>query len=126
MNNNSSHLNFCDITNIADSITEIKVDEDIIVDETMADEFHNWLAQHHSGAFGVLINKTNHYTYTFEAQLKLGRIENMKAAAILVKDHSAEVATQALMGIKQRRQMPNSTFYNHQEAVEWLQDQLSQ
>ena len=126
MNNNRSHLDFCDITNIADSITEIKIDEDIIVDETMVDEFHNWLAQHHNDEFGLLVNKTNHYTYTFNAQLKIGQIENMQAAAFLVKEHSAEVAVQAVMGIKQRRQIPNSTFYKHQDAVEWLQDQLSQ
>ena len=124
MNNN--HLSFCYITNITDNITEVKIDEDIVVDEPMVDEYHNWLEQHHRGAFGVLVDKTNHYTYTFEAQLKLGQIENMQAAAFFVKDHSAEVATQALMGIKKRRQIPNNTFYDHQEAIEWLQDQLSQ
>ena len=117
-------LSFCNLTPLADNITEVKIDEDIIVDESMVDEFHNWLAQHHNGAFGVLVDKTNHYSYTFEAQLKLGRIENMQAAAILVKDHSAEVATKALMGIKRRRKIPNSTFYQHDEALEWLQNEL--
>ena len=124
MNNN--RLSFCFIANIADNITEVKIDEDIVIDEPMVDEYHNWLDQNHNDEFGVLVNKTNHYTYTFEAQLKLGRIEKMQAAAILVKDHSSEVAAQALLGIKKRRQIPNNTFYNRQEAVEWLQDQLSQ
>ncbi|MCK4744345.1 MAG: hypothetical protein KAT25_11040 [Sulfuriflexus sp.] len=124
--NNSNRLSFCYITNITNNITEVKIDEDIIVDETMVDEYHSWLTQHHSGAFGVLVDKTNHYSYTFEAQLKLGQVENIQAIAILVKDHSAEVATQALMGIKQRRQIPNNIFYQREEALEWLQNQLSQ
>ena len=126
MHLNNHRLSFCNINNIANNITEVKIDDDIVVDEPMVDEFHNWLAQHHNDKFGLLVNKTNHYTYTFEAQLKLGRIENMQAAAFFVKEHSSEVAIQAVMGIKKRRQMPNITFYNHQEAVDWLQDQLSQ
>ena len=123
MSNN--RLSFCTFTPQSDNVTEVKFDEDILVDIDMVDQYHHWLNTHHNSDFGVLIDKTDHYSYTFEAQLKIGRIDKMKAASFLVKDHSAELAIESLMGIKQRRKIDYEIFYDHTLALAWLENKLS-
>lgn len=117
-------LSFCEFIPRTKNITEVIVDENIELNDDMVDEYHNWLDNHHDGDFAVLINKTNRYTYTFSAQLRLGKINKMKMAAFLVNDGAGETAVKALMGIKSRRQIPNNIFYDHAEALNWLQQQF--
>ena len=121
---NHYRLSFCEFIPHSSNVTEVIIDEGIEVNEAMVDEYHAWLDAHHKDDFAVLINKKNHYTYTFNAQLRLGKIEKMKVAAFLVKDKAAETAVKSLMGIKQRRQMPNHIFYDRAEALSWLEQQF--
>jgi len=123
MNNNQ--LSFCTFIPHKNNITEVKFNADITIDVDMVDQYHRWLDEQHSDDFGILVNKTNHYTYTFDAQLKLGRIDKMKIAAFLVQDRSTEIAIDSLMGIKQRRQIDYEIFYDHDHALNWLDEKLA-
>lgn len=121
---NPLRLSFCKIIPRTENITEVIIDNDVEVNDEMVDEYHAWLDAHHDGDFAILVNKTNRYTYTFNAQLRLGKIEKMKLAAFLVRDSAGETAVKAMMGIKSRRQMPNNIFYDHAEALNWLQQNI--
>jgi len=121
----SYRLSFCDVISVSDNITETIVDENIEVDNVMIDEYHLWLAKHHDGDFGLLVNKKNHYSYTFNAQLEIGMIDRIKAIAVIVPDLTREIAARSMLNMGIRRNIPFEIFYRRDKAITWLAEQLS-
>lgn len=118
-------LSFCEIVPVSDQITETIVDENIEVNNLMIAEYHDWLEQHHDGAIGLLINKQNHYSYSFDAQLEMGVIDRIKAIAVVVPDTSREIAANSILNMGMRKNIAHEIFYSRTKAIHWLKQQLS-
>ena len=118
-------LSFCEVIPVTDQITETIVDENIEVTNTMIKEYHAWLAAHHDGDIALLINKKNHYSYSFDAQLEIGVIDRIKAIAVVVPDASREIAANAILNMGIRKNIAHNVFYNRIKAIRWLEDQLA-
>ncbi len=118
-------LSFCDVISVSNNITETIVDENIEVDNVMIDEYHQWLTKHHDGDFGLLVNKKNHCSYTFNAQLEIGMIDRIKAIAVIVPDLTREIAAHSMLNMRIRRNIPFEIFYRRDKAITWLSEQLA-
>ncbi len=118
-------LSFCEVIPVSDQITETIVDEDIEVNNVMIAEYHEWLAHHHDGNIGLLINKKNHYSYSFDAQLEIGVIDKIKAIAVIVPDAAREIAANAILNMGIRRNISHHVFYSRTKAIKWLEEELA-
>jgi len=122
---NEFRLSFCKLVIISDIITETIVDDKIEINNAMIREYHNWLAKQHDGDFGILINKVNHYSYSFDAQLEIGTIDRIKAIAVVVPDKSREIAAETILNSIIRKNIPHRIFYDRNEAINWLNQTLN-
>ncbi len=120
-----NRLSFCEVIPVSAEITETIVDENIEVDNNMIEEYHEWLAEHHDGNIGLLINKKNHYSYSFDAQLEIGMIDSIKAIAVIVPDASREIAANSILNMGIRKNISHQVFYNRQKAIYWLEEELA-
>ena len=93
---NIHELSFAKAIVINSQLAEIIVDEGIEMDLAMITEYHNWISKNCSDPCIVLINKINSYTYSFDAQLVLGSLEQIKATAVLAIRDSAITTTEYL------------------------------
>jgi len=118
-------LSFCDVIAVCNNITETIVDENIEVDNVMIREYHNWLAAHHTTDFGILVNKKNHYSYSFDAQLEMGMIDSIKAIAVIVPDMAREIAARSILNMRIRKNISFEIFYKRERAIAWLEQQLA-
>lgn len=65
----SSHrLSFGIINILKNNLAEVIVDEGIVMDVVMIDEYHDFLLNTLDAPFALLVNKKHSYTYTFSAQ----------------------------------------------------------
>ena len=95
-------LSFGYIKIIADDIAEVIVNNGIEMTLEMLDEYDNFLNEHFkNNTFGLLINKINHYTYTYEAQLAIGSLENIGAIAVINYHPRSVKTTQSLLNKRQ-------------------------
>ena len=62
-------FNFGYIRIVSDNIAEVTVSENIEIDLEMVEEFDNFLMAQFKDDFGLVINKINNYTFSYEAQL---------------------------------------------------------
>ena len=61
-------LSFGYITLLSENIAEVVVNRNVVMTLEMVDEYDYFLKCHFNGDFGLLINKINQYSYTFEAR----------------------------------------------------------
>jgi len=121
---NNSRLRFCELIPLSDTITEVIADRNIEIDIDDVNTYHDWLSRHHDGDIAVLVNKKNHYSYTFDAQREINNLEEMKAIAYVIYDHATELALRGLLKIKSRRKIPYYISYDYDEALNWLKLQM--
>lgn len=121
-------LSFAKIIILQDDIAEVIVHEDIEMDLKMVDEYHAFLLSHLRAPFSLLVNKINAYTYTFEAQQKLGALEEINKMAVVAYNHRTEVATEYLLTVQRDIDWNMKIFSNRETAYNWLineQEKLS-
>lgn len=119
-------FSFGKIILVAEHIAEIIVNEGIQMDVAMVDACHRFLAENLLSPSGLLINKVNSYSYDFEAQRKLGTLEQVKAVAIVAYRKTTELASQAVSAIVADAALPRDIevsvkmFPEREEALQWL------
>jgi hypothetical protein len=107
---------------LSKNLAEVIVDEGIIIDEIMVDEYHDFLLNNLDTPFSLLVNKKNSYTYTFGAQKVLLNIPQVKSIAILTSSIGAVMATETLMSINTNMYKIGKIFQDRQEALAWVHD----
>lgn len=118
------HLSFADVILHQPNLAEVIVYEGIEIDMPMVEEYHDFLLSNLQAPFALLVNNKNHYTYTFEAQLSITLLKEVKAIAVLAYDRASRYATESL------KNMPNHTAWNmtifddRDKAIAWLRPQL--
>lgn len=122
-------LGFAKIVLLRNDIAEVFINEGVVMDEAMVDEYHRFLLDHLSAPFSLLVNKINTYTYDFPAQLKLATIKEIRAMAVVVYSSMTEHATGALAAVPRETTWNIRTFHDREAGLEWLlsvQTQVSQ
>ncbi|WP_460218310.1 hypothetical protein [Psychroserpens sp. MEBiC05023] len=114
-------LPFGKIKILGSNIAEIIINDGIVIDSDMIDIYRNLMLSHLEVPFSLLINKEHGYSYTFDAQVAMGKLSDVIAfRAVVVYSQSAEMATQIVMDINKRNNWNIKIFRERQEALDWL------
>ena len=114
------NLSFVRCIILREDIAEIIVNEAVEVNLDMVDEVHEFLISNLKAPFSVLVNKINRYTYSFEAQLKVGSIKEINAQALLIHNKTTEVTTKYFAELPREIPWKYRVFSDRIEAFDWL------
>jgi hypothetical protein len=113
---------------LPNNIVEVTTDEGIEISLEMVEESSEFLSQHITGAFAMLINQINNYTYSYEAQLSVGSYENLKAVAFVYYSAKGEESIKKLQSNRSFDQWDYPIFsgleLGWQQAQKWLENEL--
>lgn len=122
-------LSFGQINLIAENIAEVIIDQGVEMTLEMVEEYDDFLSKTFSKDFGLLINKVNQYSYTYEAQLSIGSVKGIKALAVINYHQHGRNTTNELLA---KRTMDNWNLKNFsglelgwQQGLQWLKQQLA-
>jgi len=117
-------LSFGNIKILQHNLAEVIVDQGIVMDEIMIDEYHNFLLTTLKPPFGLLINKKHSYSYTFAAQKSIAHLEEIKSMAVVTKTTGAVMSTETLINVNGEFYRNTRLFQERGPALDWLQKQL--
>ena len=108
--------------NIIDSnIAEIIINEGVLIDTEMVKSYRALIRSHLKVPYSLLINKEHGYSYTFEAQVIIGDLDDdIDYRAVVVNSQSGEMATEILMNVNKRNNWNLQMFRDREEAIIWL------
>jgi hypothetical protein len=126
----SAHiLSLGQIIILQDDIAEVIASEGIEIDVTMLQEYHTFLVENLKHPFALLINKKNAYTYTFETQQLLGKLNPINeralvnARAVVTYNNIAETTIKNLASMPREIPWNMKSFNDRQPALNWLKEQ---
>lgn len=76
-------LSFGSFTLLTENIVEVIIDDGVELSLEMIEECDQFFKTHIFGDFGMLINRINDYSYSYEAQLSIGSYQGLKAIAFV-------------------------------------------
>jgi len=121
-------LSFAYFNILSDNILEVVVDDGIEMTLEMVEECHDFINAHFTDEFGMLINRVNNYTYTYEAKLSLASYEKLKAIAFVYYSHDSKEVTKQLSQTRISDEWNCRIFsgleLGWQQAYEWLLQEL--
>lgn len=113
---------------LADNIVEVTADEGVELTLEMVEEGSNFLEEHMTGNFAMLVNRINNYTYSYEAQLSVASHENLKALAFVCYSKESELITKKLQSNRSVDKWDYPIFsgleLGWQQAYQWLEKSL--
>ncbi|WP_242202552.1 hypothetical protein [Aestuariivivens insulae] len=116
-------LSFGEIKILNQNLAEVIVDEGVLFDEVMVDEYHDFLLNTLNPPFSLLVNKKYSYAYTFQAQKCIANLKEIKAMAVLVSTPGAELSTKTLINVNGNYMWNIELFNDRAEALKWLRAQ---
>lgn len=120
-------LTFADINILDANLAEIVVHEGVEMDKSKFDEFIAFLATELQAPYGVLVNKINSYTYTFDLQQQLSAVVGIKATAVVTYSVASKSSTQMLkMMAPEPSKWNMQIFTDRNAALNWLVAELSE
>lgn len=121
-------LSFATVNLLSDCIVEIIIADGVEVSMEMLDEFDDFLSQHLSAHFALLINKVNNYSYTFEAKMTMASHENLIAIAVIVYKDTDQKIIDDVMSLRSIDEWNLKVFsaleLGWQQGYDWLQAEL--
>lgn len=117
---NLYELPFAKIIILDENIAEVIINEAIVMDSHMVDEYHEFLLSHLNAPFSLLVNKVNSYTYDFSAQTKLANLEEINVMAVVAYNRITKITTESLASYPRNKQWNLKVFSNRRDALEWL------
>ena len=118
-------LSFCEVNYIRENIIEVIPFEGVKIGEKEVEEYHKFFDRSFKNAFGILVNRKYHYTYTFEAQMIITKYPLLKAVAILFYDRQSEVSMEPLRAMKNHECQMEFWHSQKDEAINWLEHELA-
>ncbi len=106
---------------LQDDMAEIIINDGIEMDADMVVEYHDFLLEHLTAPFSLLINKINSYTYTWEAQQMLGMLDEIDAMAVVTYNIVSDNATRFLARIPRKKEWNMKIFDDRDRALAWLE-----
>ena len=117
-------LKFAKIILLRHDIAEVVIDENIVMNLAMVNEYHSFLISHLSAPFSLLINKINEYSYEFQAQLAIGNLPQIHAMAVVTYTRKSEITTHLLTTTTPRKKEWNISLFSQRSlALEWLENE---
>lgn len=113
-------LPFAKIIILRDDIAEVMIDDGVIMDLSMVEQYHDFLLSHLRAPFSLLVNKVNAYTYDFGAQEKLATLKEIKAMAVVAYNRITKIATENLASFPRDVKWNLRIFPDREEALAWL------
>jgi hypothetical protein len=114
-------LGFAQADIIKPDLVELIVNKGIEMDHVMVEEWWDFLKANCNKPVRLLLNKTNPYTYTLDAQLKIPEIDCVKAVAVVNHNLVGRIATNEVMNLfSAAPQWLIRSFSDRDEALDWL------
>ena len=114
-------FDYCTIQHRDDNILIFEINDGVEVDADMATELTHQADEAMTGPFGILSNRINSYSLSFEAMCALAQYDNMAALAIVVPDAKSYMLVEAqnylILALKKK---PIKIFMDTDSAVSWL------
>ncbi len=121
---NSYKLSFGTIKILQNNLAEVIVNEGVLMDEVMIDEFHKFLLKTLKTPFGLLINKIYSYSYTFDAQKTIAHLDEIKSMAVVANTSGAVMSTETLINVNGNINRNIKLFQEREVALSWLKKEL--
>ena len=121
------NLDYCNIKHRDDGIVEFEFADGINVDEAMARELTGMADENLHEPFGLLSNRINSYSLSFEAMSILAHYNNLIAVAIVVHSDKSRllVETQNIF-IAAIKKKPIKIFLDRDSAISWLNEKIQE
>ncbi|NMH87867.1 hypothetical protein [Flavivirga algicola] len=113
-------LSFGIINKIGKNIAEVIVNEGIEMDTVKVSEYHDFLLNNLEAPFLLLVNRKHCYTYTFEAQKIIARLEEIKSIAVVANTSGGVLSTKTLINVNGNANLNIELFREREEALVWL------
>ena len=114
-------FDFCTVQRRDDDIVVFEIKEGVNVDADMAAELTRAADEVMTGSFGILSNRVNSYSLSFEAMTAIAHYDNMSALAIVVYDAKSRMLVEAqnylIAALKKK---PIRIFMDMDSAISWL------
>jgi len=118
MQQDTIELSFCQISFLDDFIIEVITNPSIEVGYSEIEEYHQFFNQL-SNPVGVLVNRSNEYSYSFEAIRNIRENDKMAAVAILVLEQSKVASAEYYASLSTSTE-PLKVFSQRNVAMDWL------
>jgi len=119
---NTYTLPFGSITIMEKNIAEVIIADGIEMDYKKVEYFHRFLKTHFENSFSILVNNKHSYSYTFDAQKRLGNIEEITAIGFVNYTSGAELSMQTIKQIS-KKTLNLKSFITRDEALNWIVEQ---
>lgn len=116
-------LSFGSVVLLSNNLAEVIVDDGVIMNEVMVDEYHDFLLSNLVPPFSLLINKKYSYSYTFKAQKSICNLEEINAMAVMIGTNGGLMSTETLISLNEEKNWNINLFQKREEALEWLNEQ---
>ena len=105
-------LPFGKINLLESNIAEIIINDGVVLDETMIIKYRKLLQSHLETPFSLLINKEHGYSYTFGAQLAMGKLDDVIA---FLQNKKPTLARQ----LATDNFLPQASRFNQLDDMDW-------
>lgn len=122
MSNATYTLPYVEIKILQEDIAEVTVAADATIGVKEISEIHEILESRLVSPYGILIQRSNHYHITFEAQQKISTLTSVNARAIVVEDLVSEANALMIGEISKSPSQNLRLFSDTASALKWLQD----
>ena len=117
---NLYELSYAKIIVLQDDIAEVIINDAVVMNAVMVEQYHEFLRSILTSPFSLLINKINSYTYDFDAQIELATIGEINAMAVVAYSRITELATESLASYPRSKKWNLQIFMNRDDALAWL------
>ena len=117
---NLYELSFAKIIVLRDDIAEVIINDAVVMNAAMVEQYHEFLRSILTSPFSLLINKINSYTYDFDAQIELATIAEINAMAVVAYSRITELTTETLASYPRSKKWNLQIFMNRDDALAWL------
>lgn len=117
-------LRFGEILVLNKNLAEVIINEGIVMDMDMVNEYHSFLLENFEAPFSLLVNKKYAYTYTFEAQREIANLPEIKSMAVVTHRYLTHMATDFLININSDNNWKIKLYRLREEALDWLEKEM--
>ncbi len=121
-------LSFARVNIVLENIVEVVIDNFVVVSLEMVEELDKFLSNTFTEKITLLINKVNTYSYSFEAKMIFGSLENIIAIAVINYSRDGEMITTEIMEQRKVDNLNIKSFsaldLGYQHAIRWLKNEM--
>ena len=121
-------LSFASVQIINGNVAEIIVNPNTLITLEMCEEYDAFLLTHFEQPFAILNNKVNSFSYTFEANLHIASLENLRAIAVVNYNNEGSEQSKKLVSFRPNESWDFKEFSalqcGRKQAIAWLETVL--